>query len=60
VDTPEKRQPGYQKAKQALENLIQGETVIVDTKARDTYGRSVANVKVKGRSVNSAMKKHKK
>ncbi len=60
VDTPEKRQPGYQKAKQALENLIQDEMVIVDTKARDIYGRSVANVKVKGRSVNSAMKKHKK
>jgi len=60
VDTPEKRQPGYQKAKQALADLIQGEMVSVDTKARDTYGRSVANVKVKGRSVNSAMKKHKK
>lgn len=58
VDTPEKRQPGYQKAKQALANLIQDEMVTVDTKARDTYGRSVANVKVKGRSVNSAMKKH--
>lgn len=60
VDTPEKRQPGYQKAKQALADLIQDEMVSVDTKARDTYGRSVANVKVKGRSVNSAMKKHRK
>ncbi len=58
VDTPEKRQPGYQKAKQALTDLIQGETVTIDTKARDKYRRSVANVKVKGRSVNSAMKKH--
>ena len=60
VDTPEKRQPGYQKAKQALAGLIHGEMVTVDTKARDTYGRSVANVKVKGRSVNAAMKKHRK
>lgn len=58
VDTPEKREPGYQKAKQALADLIQGETVTIDTKATDTYRRSVANVKVKGRSVNAAMKKH--
>ncbi len=58
VDTPEKRQPGYQKAKQALADLIQDETVTIDTKARDKYRRSVANVKVKGRSVNAAMKKH--
>ena len=58
VDTPEKREPGYQKAKQALADLIQGETVTIDTKARDTYRRSVANVKVKGRSVDAAMKKH--
>ena len=58
VDTPEKRESGYQKAKQALADLIQGETVTIDTKAKDTYRRSVANVKVKGRSVNAAMKKH--
>lgn len=60
VDTPEKRQPGYQKGKQALANLIQGETVSIDTKARDVYRRSVANVKIGGRSVNAAMKKHTK
>ncbi|HOO78080.1 MAG TPA: thermonuclease family protein [bacterium] len=58
VDTPEKRQPGYQAAKQTLSNLIQGETVTIDTKARDIYGRAVANVKIGNRSVNAAMKKH--
>ena len=60
VDTPEKGEPGYAKAKKALENLILGEEVIIDTKARDKYRRSVANVKHGGSSVNKAMKKHNK
>ncbi len=60
VDTPEKGQPGYRKAKEALARLIEGATVTIDTKARDRYGRSVADVKVGRRSVNNAMKKHKK
>ena len=58
VDTPEKGQPGYAKAKKALSNLILGEEVIIDTKARDKYRRSVANVKHGKASVNKAMKKH--
>jgi endonuclease YncB( thermonuclease family) len=58
VDTPEKGEPGYQGAKQDLQRLIGGEQVEIDTKARDAYGRSVANVKVGGKSVNRAMKKH--
>ena len=60
VDTPEKGQPGYAAAKKALQNLIAGQEIAVDTKARDTYRRSVANVKVGNKSVNNAMKKHKK
>ena len=36
--------------------LIQGETVSIYTVARDTYGRSVANVKVGRQSTNKAMK----
>lgn len=60
VDTPEKRQPGYQKAKGALEKMIGGEEVIVDTQALDVYGRAVAKVKVGNKSVNRAMKKYKK
>jgi endonuclease YncB( thermonuclease family) len=55
VDAPEKGQPGAGKATQALRNLIQGEEVTIDTVARDQYGRSVANVKVGGKSVNKAM-----
>jgi len=60
VDTPEKGQPGYVKAKKALEELILGKIVSIDTKARDKYSRSVAKVKVGTKSVNKAMKNHEK
>ena len=56
VDAPEKRQRGGAGATKALRNLISGETVTVDTVARDTYGRAVANVKVGRKSVNKAMR----
>jgi len=60
VDTPEKGEQGYQKATNALRSLISGEEVLIDTVARDTYGRSVAKVKLGRNSVNKAMQKHKK
>jgi micrococcal nuclease len=60
VDTPEKRQPGYQDAKKALQNLIGGKEVVIDTVARDKYSRSVAKVKIGAKSVNKAMEKHQK
>ena len=56
VDTPEKGQPGYSDAKKALRDLIRGQEVIIDTKARDKFNRSVANVKIGIKSVNKAMK----
>ena len=55
VDTPEKGQPGYARAKQKLQRLIQGEDVRIDTVARDKYGRSVANVRKGRESVNKKM-----
>ena len=60
IDTPEKRQPGYQDAKKDLEKLILNQEVSVDTVARDKYGRAVADVKIGSQSVNKAMKKHQK
>ncbi len=60
VDTPEKRQPGYQQAKKALEDEILGQTVSVDTVARDVYGRAVAKVKKGRKSINKKMKEYKK
>ena len=58
VDTPEKRQAGYQQAKKALEKEILGKTVSVDTVARDVYGRAVAKVKLGNTSINKKMKKY--
>ena len=57
VNAPEKGQPGYQAAKQKLESLVAGQTLEINTVARDKYGRSVAEVKVGRTSVNNAMKK---
>ncbi len=56
VDTPEKRQLGYQEAKKKLQNLILGQDVTIETVARDKYGRSVAKVNLGTQSVNKAMK----
>ena len=57
VDAPEKGQPGAAKAKQELERKILGEEVTIETKARDKYGRAVANVKKGRESVNKHMQK---
>jgi len=40
VDAPELGASGGRTAKRAFENLIGGETVSIDTVARDRYGRS--------------------
>ena len=56
VDAPEKGTRGGSAATKALKDMIQGETVSIDTVARDTYGRSVAKVKVGRQSVNKAVK----
>ena len=56
VDAPELGQRGGSAAKSALSRLIAGQEVSIDTKARDKYGRAVANVKVGRQSVNKAMR----
>lgn len=56
MDPPEKGEPGAAKAIQALRNLIQRKEGLIDTDAHDQWGRSVANVKVGGKSVNKAMR----
>lgn len=57
INAPEKGAPGAAAATRALRDLIQGDEVIIDTVARDKYGRSVASVKIGNRSVNAAMKR---
>lgn len=60
VDTPEQGEPGYRQAKSKLAGLIWRKEVTIDTKARDSHGRSVANVKLGQKSVNKEMKKYEK
>ena len=60
VNAPEKGQRGAKAATEKLKGLIKGETVSIDTVARDAYGRSVANVKRGRISVNKAMQPKKK
>ena len=55
-NAPEKGKRGYKASKDTLRSLISGKTVTIDVKARDVYGRAVANVKAGGRSVNAAMR----
>jgi len=57
VNAPEKGVRGAATATKALRDLVFGETVSIETVARDKYGRSVANVKVDNRSVNSTMRR---
>lgn len=56
VDAPEKGQPGAARATEELRKLVEGKEVAIDTVARDTYGRAVANVKIGRQSVNKAMR----
>ena len=57
VNAPEKGSRGAGAATQALRNLVLGQTVYIETVARDKYGRSVAKVKADNRSVNAAMRR---
>ena len=60
VDAPEKGTKGGAKATKQLKSLIQGQKVEVNTVARDIYGRAIARVTVKGKSVNLAINTKKK
>ncbi len=56
VDAPEKSTRRGAQATRTLRNMIQGRKVEVNTKARDVYGRAVAEVKIGRKSVNKEMK----
>ena len=60
VDAPEKGKPGAAKATKMLRDMIQGEQVRIETVARDTYGRAVANVYKGRKSVNKKVAQQKK
>lgn len=52
IDAPEKAQPYGPAAQQTLAERVMGQTVQVVTRAKDDYGRTVADVFVAGQSVN--------
>ena len=54
----EKGKPHSVSATNKLKNLILGKKVEVIKVATGPYGRIIANVKVDGKSVNTAMKRH--
>lgn len=56
VDAPEKRQKGFNKAKEDLRTLIGDKTVTYDPVGK-SYDRVVAKVKVGKKSVNAAMRR---
>ncbi|MGZ5246370.1 MAG: thermonuclease family protein [Flavitalea sp.] len=55
IDAPERRQDYYQKSKQALSEMIYGEIVRIDTKSRDRYKRTLAEVYVGNKWINREM-----
>lgn len=57
VNAPEKRQPGYSKAKGLLRDMINDEDVRIQTVSHDKYGRSVAKVYKGKESVNKEMQR---
>ena len=57
VDAPELDEPGGPAAKRELERLIGGKDITYEEKARDVYGRIVAQVWVNGIDVNAAMRR---
>ena len=56
VDAPEKNTRRGTQATRALRKMIQGKKVEVNAKARDVYGRAVAEVKLGRKSVNKEMR----
>ena len=55
VDTPERKQPFGNKAKQALAKLAFQKQAIVEVETKDRYGRTVGVVFVNGLNVNAEM-----
>jgi endonuclease YncB( thermonuclease family) len=55
IDTPERAQPWYRRAKEALAGKVAGEVVSVEEVDLDRYGRLVGKIWLDGRDVNREM-----
>ena len=51
IDTPERRQPWGNRAKQAMAALVHGQSVEVEPVTIDRYGRTIARLRVDGLDV---------
>ena len=51
VDAPEKRKPGYHKARNQLKNLIEGKDVSIVEVAKDRYRRTLVRAYIGRESV---------
>jgi micrococcal nuclease len=52
IDAPERGQAFGTRARQALGDLIDGQTVVIIGTSRDRYGRVLGDVRLDGRSIN--------
>ena len=57
IDTPERKQPFGNRAKQALANLAFQKQALIEVEAKDRYGRTVGVVFVDGLNVNAELVK---
>lgn len=57
VDTPERREPGYGYAKQLTKKLLYDKKVTIQPIKRDVYGRLVAKVFHRGRSISRILQR---
>lgn len=55
IDTPERKQPWYNKAKQALSVMVIQKAVLVNPVTKDRYGRTVAHLSIGQLQVNREM-----
>jgi len=55
IDTPERKQPYYQKAKQALADRVFREILAVEIVDWDRYGRAVGKISLNGEHINAWM-----
>ena len=55
IDTPEKRQPYSNKAKQALAGMVFGKYIEAKIETVDRYGRYVADIYIDGKHVNAEL-----
>lgn len=57
IDAPEKGEPFFQEAKQALEEMVKGKRVVVEKEGKDKYGRFLGYILLEGKVVNCELVK---